>query len=110
MWKLLHSQDEVVSAAPLSVRFSRVCLPSKSIRMTQPQYPVFIKRGDARAEVDRVLDELKRAHGSSSAVGFHKYLHVANANQTVVMVTGRDTPLAAALRGRAGWLEPTEQS
>ncbi len=78
--------------------------------MSQPAYPVFIKRGDARAEVDRVLEELKRAHGSAGAAGFQKYLHVSKANQTVVMVTGRDTPLAAALRGRAGWLEPTEPS
>jgi hypothetical protein len=78
--------------------------------MSQPAYPVFIKRGDARAEVDRVLEELKRTHGSAGAAGFQKYLHVSKANQTVVMVTGRDTPLAAALRGRAGWLEPTEPS
>ncbi|HEV2130857.1 MAG TPA: hypothetical protein VGR27_07135 [Longimicrobiaceae bacterium] len=78
--------------------------------MAQPEYPVFIKRGDTRAEVDRILEELKRAHGSAGAAGFHKYLHVSKANQTVVMVTGRDTPLAVALRGRAGWLEPTEPS
>lgn len=78
--------------------------------MAQPEYPVFIKRGDARAEVDRILEELKRAHGSAEAAGFQKYLHVSKANQTVVMVTGRETPLAAVLRGRAGWLEPTEQS
>lgn len=78
--------------------------------MSQPAYPVFIKRGDARAEVDRVLEELKRAHGSAGAAGFQKYLHVSKANQTVVMVTGRDTPLAATLRGRAGWLEPAEPS
>ncbi len=78
--------------------------------MNHPAYPVFIKRGDARAEVDRILEELKRTHGSAESAGFQKYLHVTKANQTVVMVTGRDTPLAAALRGRAGWLEPTEQS
>ncbi len=78
--------------------------------MNQPAYPVFIKRGDARAEVDRLLEELKRAHGSAEAAGFHKYLHVTKADQTVVFVTGRETPLAAALRGRAGWQEPREQS
>lgn len=78
--------------------------------MSPPAHPVFIKRGDARSEVDRLLEELKRAHGSAEAVGFHKYIHVTKADQTVVFVTGRDTPLAAALRGRAGWQEPQEKS
>ncbi len=76
--------------------------------MSQPEYPVFIKRGDARPEVDRLLAELKRTHGSAGHAGFHKYLYVSKAGQTVVMVTGRDTPLPAALRGRVGWQEPLD--
>jgi len=40
------------------------------------------------------------------ASGFHKYLHVTQVEQTVVMVAARDCPLAAELRGRTGWGEP----
>lgn len=72
-----------------------------------PVFPVFVKRGDARAEVDRLLPGLG---ATSQEAGFHKYFHVAKANQTVVMVLGRDTPLAVALRGRSGWVEPIEES
>lgn len=68
-----------------------------------PTYPVFVKRGDARAEVDRLLRELGL---DAEAAGLHKYIHVTGASQTVVMVTAPGAPLAAALRGRAGWAEP----
>ena len=68
-------------------------------------YPVFVKRGDARAEVDALLAELQHAPDSA---GFHKYLHVARADQTVVLVVSRDAPLARALRARPGWDEPEE--
>lgn len=80
--------------------------------MTQPldpspaagEYPVFIKRGDARNEVDA----LARASGGSPALaGLHKAIYAAQADQTVVMTTHRDAPIAARLRG-AGWLEPRE--
>ncbi len=77
--------------------------------MSPPEYPVFIRRGDARAEVDRLLAELKTVHGSASQAGFHKYLYVTKADQTVVFVTRRDAPIAVALRGRGGWQEPREQ-
>lgn len=77
--------------------------------MTAPAFPIFTRRGDARAEVDRILEDLKPVHGSAEAAGFHKYLYVTNANQTVVFVTVRDSPLAAALRGRSGWQEPMER-
>jgi hypothetical protein len=70
-------------------------------------FPVFVARGDARAEVDRLLGELGLA---PEAAGFRKYFYVAKAEQTVVMTLGRDTPLAAALRGRRGWSEPMEGS
>jgi hypothetical protein len=67
--------------------------------------PVFIKRGDARPEVDEVLAGL---HLTPEAAGLNKYLFVTQANQTVVMVERRDAPLAGALRTRPGWLEPME--
>ena len=70
-------------------------------------YPVFVARGDSRAEVDRLLKELAP---SPHTAGFHKYFYVAKADQTVVMTLGRETPLALALRGRGGWIEPTEGS
>lgn len=74
--------------------------------MAATEYPVFTKRGDARAEVDQLLAELSAAHGE--ATGFLKYLYVTRAEQTVVMVTDRTSPLATALRGRRGWNEPGE--
>jgi hypothetical protein len=69
--------------------------------------PVFIRRGDARAEVDRLVRELA---ATPAAAGFVKYFHVSKADQTVVMTAGRDTPLAHALRARPGWSEPVEGS
>jgi len=74
--------------------------------MPAAEYPVFIKRGDARAEVDQLLAELRTKYGE--ATGFHKFLYVTRAEQTVVMITDRSSPLAAALRGRRGWSEPGE--
>lgn len=70
------------------------------------EYHVLTHRGDACAEVDRVLEELKREHGPEAETGFHKCLHVTRADSTVVMVDGPDAPLARALRGRPGWEEP----
>lgn len=70
-----------------------------------PEYPVFVKRGDARSEVDVAARELGI---SAASAGLHKAIYAARADQTVVLVTSRDSPLAAALRGR-GWAEPTEE-
>lgn len=70
------------------------------------EYHVLTHRGDARAEVDRVLEELKREHGPEADPGFHKYLYVTKADSTVVMVEAMDAPVARALRGRPGWQEP----
>ena len=67
------------------------------------EYHVFVKRGDARAEVDSLLKELGT---EPEAAGLHKYFYVAQAHQTAVMLAGGDVPLAAALRGRKGWQEP----
>ena len=69
--------------------------------------PVFIRRGDARAEVDRLIADLRMP---PEQAGLHKYIYASKADQTVVMLAGRSVPLADALRGRAGWLEPVEGS
>jgi hypothetical protein len=69
-------------------------------------FHVLTRKGDSRAEVDRLLAELKRAHGIDVDAGFHKYMHVTQTNMTVVMVRSADSLLAAALRGRPGWMEP----
>ncbi|MBB4636723.1 hypothetical protein [Longimicrobium terrae] len=69
-------------------------------------FHVMIKPGDALAEVDRALDALKARGVSREDAGFHKYMFVTQAKQTVLMVTTRQAPLAAELRGRPGWSEP----
>jgi hypothetical protein len=74
--------------------------------MPDTVYHVLTRGGDARAEVDDALRALEARGVSREASGFHKYLHVTRAEQTVVMVARRDCPLAAELRGRRGWSEP----
>ena len=73
--------------------------------MATPVFPVFIAHGDVRAEIDRLVKTLAP---TTAGAGLHKYFYVAKANQTVVMATARDAPLAAALRGRPEWSEPVE--
>lgn len=70
--------------------------------------PVFIRRGDGRAEVDEILFQLEERATPGQELGFVKYLYVTQADQTVVMVINRDAPLARALRARPGWSEPIE--
>lgn len=74
--------------------------------MSDREYHVLMHRGDARPEVDRVLAELRRAHGAEAELGFHKYMFVTKAESTVVMVDSADSPIARALRPRPGWQEP----
>ena len=74
--------------------------------MAGARYHVMTKSGDARAEVDAALQALAARGVSREASGFHKYLHVTQAEQTVVMVAARDSPLVAELRARTGWAEP----
>jgi hypothetical protein len=69
-------------------------------------FHVFIKDGDALAEVDGALRALAARGVSREASGFAKYMHVVQAKQTVVMVESRESPLSAELRGRPGWREP----
>jgi hypothetical protein len=74
--------------------------------LADARYHVMTKRGDARAEVDAALAALAGRGVSREASGFHKYLHVTQAEQTVVMVASRECALAVVLRGRTGWGEP----
>lgn len=73
--------------------------------MSDTSFAVFTRTGDATAEVDRLVRELG---GSAEAAGLHKSMYVTRADQTVVMTSGPDAPLADALRGRSGWREPRE--
>ena len=76
---------------------------SGDARAGQPEYPVFVKQGDAQPEVDAELALL----GGAVTAGLHKMIYVERAAQTVVMVTHREAPLANALRAR-NWTEPRE--
>ena len=66
--------------------------------------PVFVARGDRLAELEALVREL----GGESRAGLHRRMYVTRAEQTVAIVADADSPLAAALRGREGWLEPRE--
>jgi hypothetical protein len=74
--------------------------------MSDTVFHVLTKSGDAREEVDAALAALAERGIDREASGFHKYLHVTRAEQTVVMVARRDAPLAVELRSRTGWGEP----
>ena len=74
--------------------------------MAQAPFHVLTRSGDAMAEVDDALRALEARGVDREASGFHKYMHVTQARQTVVMVESRGSPLAAELRGRPGWTEP----
>lgn len=67
-------------------------------------YPVFTKRGDARSELEAIAREVA---GDPVTAGVHRSIYAARANQTVVLITDRNSPLAAALRAR-GWDEPRD--
>lgn len=73
--------------------------------MADPKH-VFLKRGDARGEVDAALARLAARGVPREAAGLDKCIHVTQAEQTVLMVDGRDAPLAAEMRGKPGWTEP----
>jgi hypothetical protein len=72
-----------------------------------PAYPVFVRRGDATAELEQLL---AAAGDTPHAAGLRKFFYVSRADQTVVMVVSRDAPLGRALRGRKGWSEPIDGS
>jgi hypothetical protein len=74
--------------------------------MTDARYHVLTGSGDRLEEVEAALRALAERGISREASGFHKNLHVTQAEQTVVMVARRDSPLAVELRSRPGWGEP----
>lgn len=67
-------------------------------------YHVLTRRGDALAVIEREVSRL----GSREAAGLHRYFFVSRANQTVVMATHADAPIARALRALPDWDEPSE--
>ena len=67
-------------------------------------YHVLTCDGDALREVNDAL----RSIGTPESAGLYRHFFVTRANQTVVMTTGPEAPLAAALRRRPGWREPTD--
>lgn len=77
--------------------------------MAHPEHHILTRQGDGRAEVDAALDRLKAQGISREASGFAKYLFVTRAEQTVVFAESRRSPIAAELRGLAGWREPGDQ-
>lgn len=70
---------------------------------------VFLKRGDAAAEVESLLTAMRDRGEAPEQAGFLRYFFVTQAEQTVVMVARPDAPFAAELRGRKGWSAPAEQ-
>jgi hypothetical protein len=70
---------------------------------------VFLRRGDASAEVESILQAVRDRGEQPEAAGFVRYFFVTQAEQTVVMVTGPDVPFAAELRSRRGWTVPAEE-
>jgi hypothetical protein len=75
--------------------------------LSNQPFHVFTRAGDARSEVEQLLAELG---GTPESTGYHKMIYVTRADQTVVFLTGPQTPVAQALRGRGGWQEPQQGS
>ena len=73
-------------------------------------YPVFTRAGDAVRDVEAALAALQARGVSKTDAGLYKCMYVTRANQTVLMTETRETPLAAEMRGRAGWTEPGDQA
>lgn len=67
------------------------------------EYHVLTRRGDALSDIEREVSRL----GSREAAGLHRYFYVSRANQTVVMATHADAPIAKALRALPAWDEPS---
>jgi hypothetical protein len=69
-------------------------------------FHVFVKAGDATAELQNALRELRL---SEEKAGIHRHLFVTRANQSVVMVRDLDAPIVSLLR-RSGWSQPADDS
>ncbi|HWK88402.1 MAG TPA: hypothetical protein VNP72_00355 [Longimicrobium sp.] len=73
-------------------------------------YHVLTRGGDGRPEVDAALERLQARGVSREASGFHKQMYVTRADQTVLMVASRESPLSAELRHQPGWREPGDRA
>jgi hypothetical protein len=65
-------------------------------------YHILIRQGDASAEIEQLLREA----GPNEPTGLRRYYYVSRANQTIVMTTDANAPIARRLREREGWREP----
>ncbi len=77
--------------------------------MSEVVYHVFTKPGDAVREVEAAVQALKARGVSKTDAGLYKCMYVTRADQTVLMTESRESPLAAEVRGRGGWMEPGDR-
>jgi hypothetical protein len=70
--------------------------------VSDSEYLVLVKQGDATREVSAAVRELGIA---AEAAGLHRTLFVTRASQTVAMVEDADAPIARLLLSR-GWVAP----
>lgn len=78
--------------------------------MELPPHHVLTRQGDGLVDVDAALAGLEARGIDREAAGYHRAFFVTRADQTVVMVTSREAPLAEALRGWPGWREPGDEA
>lgn len=77
--------------------------------MSDGAFHIFTRAGDGTGDVDAVLREMAARGMDGPAAGYAKHLYVTRADQTVVFLSARDVPFAAALRARPGWREPGDE-
>jgi hypothetical protein len=77
-------------------------LRAEEKRVSDSEYFVLIRPGDATREVEEALRDLRLP---PEAAGLHRHFFVTRARQTVVMATGPDAPISARLMAR-GWSVP----
>jgi hypothetical protein len=77
--------------------------------MSDVVYHVFTKPGDAVREVEAAVQALRARGVSKADAGLYKCMYVTRADQTVLMTESRESPLAAEMRGRGGWMEPGDR-
>jgi hypothetical protein len=74
----------------------------EELSMSDQDYFVLIRRGDATAEVESAL---RQSGLSAERAGVHRMLFVTRAHQTVVMARDARAPIVALLLER-GWTAP----
>jgi hypothetical protein len=71
-------------------------------------YHVFVKPGDALADVEAAVAALASRGVAREQAGLYRAMYVSRADQTVAMTESSDSPLAGELRSRTGWTEPAD--